>query len=393
MSSTKSFFNPDIFQYLGGGLPELFYHFPPTLTSPTFTSTSLPSTLLQNPVTSPNPASSPQDLALTSSQNLFLSTPQSFPQNFVLTSPQNVTLTSPTPQNVTLTSPSPPMMIPITSTGCKQESSYTSPLPSPPLSTSTFPESACVLQDSRSIPSSIPRNTGDVCRPKSHIFSCLPDASMIHNIPLEQLASSITVPASDNTVSVKVETSPNNIPSSWNHPLPELKSFVSDYLPYVTKSTSCDVLKSLEAVSHSLLPPSQDTFPAHPTERQDICRFPAELQFQNISSSTHPLSSSNHPLPPCSRSFTFTNYNMPGVQQSEVGPIKSDRRNRTKFTWEQLERLESEFQKIQFAVADRKEALAKEIGVPSRTIALWFQNRRAKERRDQTKMRIGDQTD
>ena len=44
-----------------------------------------------------------------------------------------------------------------------------------------------------------------------------------------------------------------------------------------------------------------------------------------------------------------------------------------------------EYQKLEFAVADRKMEIAKETGVPPRTIALWFQNRRAKDRRDQLK--------
>ena len=52
---------------------------------------------------------------------------------------------------------------------------------------------------------------------------------------------------------------------------------------------------------------------------------------------------------------------------------------------EQLDRLETEFLKSEFAVADRKDALARELGVPARTVALWFQNSRAKHKRDQMK--------
>ena len=72
--------------------------------------------------------------------------------------------------------------------------------------------------------------------------------------------------------------------------------------------------------------------------------------------------------------------------------MRPERRNRTKFTPEQLEFLEMEYQKYEFAVADRKMELAKETGVPPRTIALWFQNRRAKERREQTRRNYSEES-
>ena len=273
--------------------------------------------------------------------------------------------------NAALTSP-PPMAIPDASTTFQQGTFYNSPLPSPPLSCSGSPRSSCAMSSTGSPGSScaihcsgspgsscyisdldsINKNNPQISN--HNIFSCLPDVSLIPKIPLQQLAASISVPASDNTVSVNIQTSANK---SWCQTLPELRSFVSDYLhPAAKPTSSCKVLKSFQ--------------------RQEASQSSPHLQYQTVPSTSQPS---------CSRPYTFTNYSLPALNKSRAGPVKPDRRNRTKFTPEQLDRLETEFLKSEFAVADRKDALARELGVPAQTVALSFQNRRAKHKRDQIK--------
>ena len=333
---TKSFFNPHLYQYLGE-VPDTYCN-PNMLTSP----------LLQNGAVF-FPASSA----------------------VAATAPSNAALTSP-----------PPMTIPDASTTFQHGTFYNSPLPSPPLSCSGSPRSSCAMSSTGSpgsscaIPcsgsscsvsdlDSINKSNPQISNPNN--FSCLPDVSLIPNIPLQQLVDSFSVPASDNTVSVNIQTSANN---SWCQTLPELRSFVSDYLHPVAKPTSsCKVPKSFEDVSQILTSNHFQSF-----QRQEASQSSPNLQYQTVPS-TSQLS--------CSR--PFTNYSLPALNKSRVGPVKPDRRNRTKFTPEQLDRLETEFLKSEFAVADRKDALARELGVPARTVALWFQNRRAKHRRDQMK--------
>ena len=315
-NSTKSFFNPHLYQYLGG-VPET-YNNPNELRSP----------LLQNGA-------------------MF------FPASSVVavTSPSNAALTSPAP-----------MEIPEASVTFQHGTFYNSPLPSPPLSCTGSPRSSCAIPRSGSPGSScsisdldsINKNNPQISN--HNIFSCIPDVSLIPKIPLQQLAASISVPASDNTVSVNIQTSAYN---SWYQTFPELRSFVSDYLhPAAKPISSCKVLKSLQFA-----------------QRQEASESSPDLQYQTVPSTSEPS---------CSR--PFTNYSLPALNKSRAGPVKPDRRNRTKFTPEQLDRLETDFLKSEFAVADRKDALARELGVPARTVALWFQNRRAKHRRDQMKM-------
>ena len=327
-NSTKSFFNPHLYHYLGG-VPKT-YNNPNVLTSP----------LLQNGAVF-FPASSAVAATLHS--------------------------------NAALTSP-PPMAIPEAPATFQHGTFYNSPLPSPPLSCSGSPRSSCAMSSTGSPGSScsvsdldsIHKNNPQISNPNN--FSCLPDVSLIPNIPLQQLVDSFSVPASDNSVSVNIQTSANN---SWWQTLPELKSFVSDYLHPVAKPTSsCKVPKSFEDVSQILTPKHFQS-----SHRQEASQSSPHLQYQTVPSTSQPS---------CSR--PFTNYSLPALNKSRAGPVKPDRRNRTKFSPEQLDRLETEFLKSEFAVADRKDVLARQLGVPARTVALWFQNRRAKHRRDQMKM-------
>ena len=161
-NSTKSFFNPHLYQYLGG-VPET-YNNPNVLTSP----------LLQNGA-------------------VFFSASSVV----AATAPSNAALTSP-----------PPMAIPGASATFQHGTFYNSPLPSPPLSCSGSPRSSCAMFSTGSpgsscaIPcsgspgsscsvsdlDSIHKNNPQISNPNN--FSCLPDVSLIPNIPLQQLVDS-----------------------------------------------------------------------------------------------------------------------------------------------------------------------------------------------------------
>ncbi|CDQ56030.1 unnamed protein product [Oncorhynchus mykiss] len=57
---------------------------------------------------------------------------------------------------------------------------------------------------------------------------------------------------------------------------------------------------------------------------------------------------------------------------------KEDKRPRTAFTAEQLQRLKTEFQTNRYLTEQRRQALAQELGLNESQIKIWFQNKRAK---------------
>ncbi|XP_061571571.1 homeobox protein engrailed-1-B-like [Cololabis saira] len=57
---------------------------------------------------------------------------------------------------------------------------------------------------------------------------------------------------------------------------------------------------------------------------------------------------------------------------------KEDKRPRTAFTAEQLQRLKSEFQANRYITEQRRQALAQELNLNESQIKIWFQNKRAK---------------
>lgn len=59
-------------------------------------------------------------------------------------------------------------------------------------------------------------------------------------------------------------------------------------------------------------------------------------------------------------------------------PTKEDKRPRTAFTAEQLQRLKNEFQNNRYLTEQRRQALAQELGLNESQIKIWFQNKRAK---------------
>ncbi|CAK6974257.1 homeobox protein engrailed-2b [Scomber scombrus] len=59
-------------------------------------------------------------------------------------------------------------------------------------------------------------------------------------------------------------------------------------------------------------------------------------------------------------------------------PSKDDKRPRTAFTAEQLQRLKTEFQNNRYLTEQRRQSLARELGLNESQIKIWFQNKRAK---------------
>ncbi|NXL92776.1 HME2 protein, partial [Alectura lathami] len=55
-----------------------------------------------------------------------------------------------------------------------------------------------------------------------------------------------------------------------------------------------------------------------------------------------------------------------------------DKRPRTAFTAEQLQRLKAEFQTNRYLTEQRRQSLAQELGLNESQIKIWFQNKRAK---------------
>ncbi|MBN3307163.1 VAX2B protein, partial [Amia calva] len=61
------------------------------------------------------------------------------------------------------------------------------------------------------------------------------------------------------------------------------------------------------------------------------------------------------------------------------------KRTRTSFTAEQLYRLELEFQRGQYVVGRERTELARQLHLSETQVKVWFQNRRTKQKKDQTK--------
>jgi len=63
---------------------------------------------------------------------------------------------------------------------------------------------------------------------------------------------------------------------------------------------------------------------------------------------------------------------------SSGGSSKEDKRPRTAFSAEQLQRLKAEFQASRYLTEQRRQGLARELGLNESQIKIWFQNKRAK---------------
>ncbi|CAL8398692.1 unnamed protein product [Arctogadus glacialis] len=66
------------------------------------------------------------------------------------------------------------------------------------------------------------------------------------------------------------------------------------------------------------------------------------------------------------------------ASSSSSSNSKEDKRPRTAFTAEQLQRLKTEFQTNRYLTEQRRQSLATELGLNESQIKIWFQNKRAK---------------
>ncbi|XP_028988865.1 homeobox protein engrailed-2b-like [Betta splendens] len=64
--------------------------------------------------------------------------------------------------------------------------------------------------------------------------------------------------------------------------------------------------------------------------------------------------------------------------KTSASPSKEDKRPRTAFTAEQLHRLKTEFQTNRYLTEQRRQSLARDLGLNESQIKIWFQNKRAK---------------
>ena len=64
--------------------------------------------------------------------------------------------------------------------------------------------------------------------------------------------------------------------------------------------------------------------------------------------------------------------------------MRRNKRKRTIFTAEQLDRLEHEFQQQQYVVGQERKYLAVELGLNEIQVKVWFQNRRIKWRKQKS---------
>ncbi|XP_036375348.1 homeobox protein engrailed-2b [Megalops cyprinoides] len=68
----------------------------------------------------------------------------------------------------------------------------------------------------------------------------------------------------------------------------------------------------------------------------------------------------------------------PRSRKPKKKTAKEDKRPRTAFTAEQLQRLKTEFQTNRYLTEQRRQTLAQELGLNESQIKIWFQNKRAK---------------
>jgi len=70
-----------------------------------------------------------------------------------------------------------------------------------------------------------------------------------------------------------------------------------------------------------------------------------------------------------------------GLHQQQQQQESSGRRQRTTFSAEQTLQLEVEYQRVEYVARPRRCELAQSLGLTDTQVKIWFQNRRAKDKR------------
>ena len=209
-----------------------------------------------------------------------------------------------------------------------------------------------------------------------------PSVSPVQGVHSVSLHTSPNLPVKQQPVSPNLhfQRSPPTHYLPQHPPPPYTNSCTAEYIPYSPPTRLAPPTYRPHPYPTAHSNPSVRT---NPSARANLYSLPLEDLVSSIAvpDADNTISVSLHnPAPSVtSTGYTYTDYS---ALNSRSGPLRPDKRNRTKFSPEQLEFLERGFAEGEFAVAERKEHIARECGVPPRTIALWFQNRRAKRKRE-----------
>ena len=71
-----------------------------------------------------------------------------------------------------------------------------------------------------------------------------------------------------------------------------------------------------------------------------------------------------------------------GKRKAETGESSAEKKQRTAFNSEQLERLQREFTANQYLTEERRKNLCSELGLSESQLKIWFQNKRAKVKKN-----------
>jgi hypothetical protein len=88
---------------------------------------------------------------------------------------------------------------------------------------------------------------------------------------------------------------------------------------------------------------------------------------------------------------TTTNSKKRKGRKSDIDNSSSNKRLRTIFTQEQLDKLEEEFMRQQYMVGSERSYLAAQLNLSESQVKIWFQNRRIKWRKTSTSQQNGSQ--
>uniref|UniRef100_A0A1I7UXP6 Homeobox domain-containing protein n=1 Tax=Caenorhabditis tropicalis TaxID=1561998 RepID=A0A1I7UXP6_9PELO len=170
-----------------------------------------------------------------------------------------------------------------------------------------------------------------------------------------------------------------NSNNSFSQPIAPNPESILLNLTSSNSSESSSNRNSPQSLEESPFQPNNSDFPSQPGVIPDV-----QLQ-QNLNicqSMTYPYFNQpavqNYFLPMLPTNESPPSKNIE-TKKSSPGPI-NEKRKRTTFTREQLDKLESEFEKCEWVGNTRRVELTEKIGVSERVIKVWFKNRRAKNK-------------